>query len=593
VNKHQWPDVNRVAHGDFTLDLAQDAVRNITFQGAQIIDLLYTAIRPIDWSTLVPDKHTEDIQVIGSDCVITISDSFGTEMLALTKITLTTSNTFLVDYELNGFAEYSLNRWGICFCLDTKDWMGSKVSADGNVYKLDKGISPQRVVNGITQGLFPAASEINFFAPDGRNLNVISTGKVLEAEDQRNWTDNTYKIYSGSLSEPRPFTTSAGSLWKQSAKFEVGAPNSKNFDPSKILVSEIEALPSIGIQFNTEPILASDDLDKAFILLDIDHLRINAESLTSQKIATVSASGLILEAALLSESTDIELQNEVRHLSERVPAGSRLLIQRAGREIVQAEDLPKNESLSNYIPGTDAYLVDLHRNQYEFGNSLSYSMVPTVHTSDTESIFRTLATQTESIIFAKDKLAQQVLVSPITFSTRGNPETGHATDRRINFANPDIASRIRTLSGASWTLGSIFALASAGAFSGTWHELFGEFGIIYRHGSSIRFSPTFHALAALGAHHAHEIKIATSADNSWVAFENAELKKIVIASLRPWPLEITSKVLSGYSTIQSLREDECEKASQIMDWWSYAETTPISSEFPLTLTPFEITVIKG
>jgi hypothetical protein len=220
-------------------------------------------------------------------------------------------------------------------------------------------------------------------------------------------------------------------------------------------------------------------------------------------------------------------------------------------------------------------------------------MVPTLHSSDTETIFKTLQTQTESISFAQEFLAPQVLISPITFSTRGNPETGHARDQRINFANPEIALRIRTIEGAAWTLGSIFALASAGAYSGTWHELFGEYGVIYSDHSAVKFSPTFHALTSLGAHHAHELTIATSLDNSWVAFENREAKKIVVASLRPWALEITPKVLAGYKTMQSLRSDDCEKASQIMDWWSYAEITQISTDSPLTLMPFEIAIIRG
>ena len=89
----------------------------------------------------------------------------------------------------------------------------------------------------------------------------------------------------------------------------------------------------------------------------------------------------------------MELIREIEHLSARVPAGSRLLIHREGREIVQAQDLPNNKSLNSYIPGSDAYLVDLHRNKYEFGGSVSYSMVPTVHSSDQETIFKTLYTQ--------------------------------------------------------------------------------------------------------------------------------------------------------------------------------------------------------
>jgi len=593
VSTNHWPDTKRVEHGDFTFDLARAAIRNVRYKGVQMIDLLYTAIRPWDWSTLDPDEHTEDVNVNGDICIITIKDLFAGALDARTEITISADNKFTVAYELRGLAEYSVNRWGICFCLNSADWMESTVQSQGNHYQLPTAISPQRVVDGVTQGLFPAANEMHFVAPDNRAIKVSSTGKILEAEDQRNWTDNTYKIYSGSLSEPRPFVASAGSVWSQSVTFEFTAPGKELPDGSKIVVKEIDSLPSIGLQFNTDSLLPTDDLNTAFILLDIDHIRVNEESLTAQKINSISANGLILEAALLSSNSGEKLHQDIAHLNSQIPAGSRILIQREGREIVEESDLPTNKSLSSFIPGTDAYLVDLHRNKYQFGQSVSYSMAPTIHSTDIETIFKTLYTQAESINFAQEFLASQVMISPITFSTRGNPETGHARDQRINFANSEMALRIRTIEGAAWTLGSIFALASAGAYSGTWHELFGEYGVIYSANSAVKFSPTFHALASLGAHHAHEITIATSLDNSWVAFENREAKKIVVASLRPWALEITPKVLTGYKTMQSLRSDDCEKASQIMDWWSYAEITRISTESALTLMPFEIAIIRG
>ena len=588
-----WPDTQRVEHAGFTVDIARAAIRNVTYQGAQMIDLLYTAIRPWDWSTLDPDEHNEVVEISGENCLVTITDLFAGSMQGKTVLTLQPNGKFSIDYQLTGLGKFEIQRWGVCFCLHTGDWMGSTVSASGNTYSLLKEISPQRVIDGVTQGLFPASNGMHFVAPDKRSLKVLSTGKVLEAEDQRNWTDNTYKIYSGSLAEPRPFVLEKGFTWEQRVEFQVTAPAGAIPDGSKIIAKEIASLPRIGLQFNTDSLLPSDDLEKALYILDIDHIRVNEESLTSQKIATISKCGLALETALLSSNTGAELAREVDHLSARVPAGSRLLIHRQGRQIVQASDLPKNETLNSYIPGSDAYLVDLHREKFEFGNAVSYSMVPTVHSSDPETIFKTLYTQKESIEFAQKFVAPQVSISPITFSTRGNPETGHLRENRANFAQPEMAVQIKNLSAAAWTLGSVFALASAGAYSGTWHELFGEFGVVYSQDSAIKFSPTFHALSALGAHHAHEITIATSLDSSWVAFEDRESRKMVVASQRPWIVEITPKVLAGYKSIQSLHADECEKASQIMDWWSYAEINPLIGDLPLSITPFEILLLRG
>ena len=593
MTKNFWPDATRVEHEGFTLDIAKAAIRNITFQGSQIIDLLYTAIRPVDWSTLEASEHSVEVKDLDDGRMITITDIFDEGLKAISVITLKANGRFDITYELQGSIAAKLNRWGICFCINSADWIGAKISYAENTFTLPKDISPQVFINGVTQGLFPAAHEMKFEARDGRLIFANSSGKVLEAEDQRNWTDNSFKIYSGSLSEPLPIAIGVGDKFTQKIEFEVAPQRGQIADGSRITVKEIDSLPRIGVQFNSESTLVNEDLDRALTILDIDHIRVNEESLTSEKMASINSHGLVLEVALLSSYSEEKLHREVEHLSSRVPAGSRLLIQREGRQLVEATDLPKNNSLNTIIPGTDGYLVDLHRDERDFGNSVSYSITPSVHTSDLESVFKTLQTQTETIEFAQRQVAPQVFISPITLSTRGNPETGHLRENRNNFSQPNLASRIKTIEAASWTLGSICALASANAFSGTWHELFGEFGIVYNENGSTKFSPTFHALSALGAHHAHAITIASCVDHSWVGFEDRESGKMIVASQRPWNIEVSEKVLAGYKSMQSLRADDCEKASQIMDWWSYSEKSPISAEFPLALTPFEMAVLRA
>jgi hypothetical protein len=133
---NHWPDTTRITHGGFTLDLAREAFRNIQYEGVQLIDLLYTAIRPLDWSTLKADEYSTDVQIVGSDCVITITEVFAGALAAQAKITLSSNNTFSVDYELKALSEYQVSRWGVCFCLNTADWMGSSVNSSGNTYSL-------------------------------------------------------------------------------------------------------------------------------------------------------------------------------------------------------------------------------------------------------------------------------------------------------------------------------------------------------------------------------------------------------------------------------------------------------------------------
>ena len=71
-----------------------------------------------------------------------------------------------------------------------------------------------------------------------------------------------------------------------------------------------------------------------------------------------------------------------------------------------------------------------------------------------------------------------------------------------------------------------------------------------------------------------------------------EIKDVHLIGIRS-KTQITPKVLAGYTTIQSLHADECEKASQIMDWWSYAEINTLLGDIPLSITPFEILLLRG
>jgi len=106
MSKNFWPDTQRVEHAGFTVDIARAAIRNVTYQGAQIIDLLYTAIRPWDWSTLDPDEHSEVVEISGENCLITITDLFAGSMQGKTVLTLQPNGKFTIYYQLTGLGKF-------------------------------------------------------------------------------------------------------------------------------------------------------------------------------------------------------------------------------------------------------------------------------------------------------------------------------------------------------------------------------------------------------------------------------------------------------------------------------------------------------
>ena len=58
---------------------------------------------------------------------------------------------------------------------------------------------------------------------DGVATRVAFAGEVFEMEDQRNWTDASYKTYSTPLSRPFPVVIPEGGVIEQSIVFEAGA----------------------------------------------------------------------------------------------------------------------------------------------------------------------------------------------------------------------------------------------------------------------------------------------------------------------------------------------------------------------------------
>src|SRR5439155_6344735 len=71
-------------------------------------------------------------------------------------------------------------------------------------------IGPQRIVDGTLFALFPAVSRLIIDATDDLAVRFDFEGDLFEMEDQRNWTDNSFKTYCTPLALPWPKDAHAG-----------------------------------------------------------------------------------------------------------------------------------------------------------------------------------------------------------------------------------------------------------------------------------------------------------------------------------------------------------------------------------------------
>ena len=109
-------------------------------------------------------------------------------------------------------------------------------------------------------------------------------------EDQRNWGDASYKIYSGSLLDPFPYVEKGGTKFSQTVKIDVVNKKQRSF-PSKNIVkidnTTSYKFPKIGIKIDSL-ILPDDNLinnfDYYYYLIDFTEDFTNVTSRSQNKV---------------------------------------------------------------------------------------------------------------------------------------------------------------------------------------------------------------------------------------------------------------------------------------------------------------------
>ncbi|MFN0129415.1 MAG: hypothetical protein ACKV19_22345 [Verrucomicrobiales bacterium] len=186
-------------------------VRGFVVGGREAVRAIYPAVRSSKWKTIPP--RIIDLRVDAGE------DSFrltfacehvdaeaGIDFAWRGEVTGGADGS--VSYQFDGVTRRAMetNRTGLCVLHPILPMAGRPVTVrhgDGRVVATDFPalISPH-------QPFFDVASLRHEVAP-GLRVRVDFEGGVFETEDQRNWTDASYKSYGGALSIPLPLRWAA------------------------------------------------------------------------------------------------------------------------------------------------------------------------------------------------------------------------------------------------------------------------------------------------------------------------------------------------------------------------------------------------
>ena len=511
-------DERSLRAGPVSAALIGPDVARIRLRDLPLIDRIYMAVRDRDWNTVPP--------VISG---LTLRDDAGTTIATFDarnragdidvrwRGTISATPGGALSYAMDAEAGSDFDYCRIGFCI-----LHPEGSAAGRPFRADtiegtlQGvlpdlIAPQSIEDGVEVPLFPACSRLAVDL-DGATVVTEFEGDLFEMEDQRNWTDASFKTYCTPIALGYPLRARRGQRFHQVVRVtvdgtQVTRPSGRRRSPPIEVTLPADPGrpgPRLGVGSASWLGRALKPLEASRLrAISLDHLRVDVRMSAPDRFVRLGralrdaeAIGADLELALFVADETID------QLAELVPrlAGhplARILVLHeptAGTRSTPVgwvarvrEELGSAAASVSFATGTDGDFAELNRDRPDpsDADALAYAMNPQVHAFDEASLVQTLATQATTIATARSfARGRSIVASPVTLRQRFNPAasdspaSSEVAHQRTAPLPASVDRRQPSLFAAGWTIGSYASLAGAAASSVTFFETVGPCGLM-------------------------------------------------------------------------------------------------------------------
>ena len=524
--------------GSLSAELDAGNLRHIRFGGVEIIRAISFIVRDHNWGTYNP--VITDLAINGTDDGLTVTykavarderQSFS----YAAEITLGEDGTLAFAARGEANTAFLTNRTGFVV-LHPSAASGLPVTIEHADGAVEEGRFPE-IIDPV-QPMMNLRALTHEAAP-GLRVSCRMEGDVYEMEDQRNWTDASYKTYVRPLALPWPYTLAQGEVLEQAVRLTIsGQPAQVAPAEAGITVRIGEALgpvPALGLGLDPDEIVATQEEAETLARIGARHLvgfydpRRGHDRETLRGLAAAAhAVGAEpwLEAVVVSVDGYAE---EIAALGREVAAlGSPFTVVL----LSPAPDLKCTLPASPWPPappprdlfaaarkafpgarlggGMFSYFTEMNRKRppSDLLDLVSFTTTAMLHAGDDHSITEGLESLPAMALSAEAiATGKPWAVGPSAIGMRMNPygEAPMANPGNIrqamNFNDP----RQRGLLGAAWTLGFFARFAAGGASAITLGGITGAFGVLHRrhpwpqpwfdeHGGLF---PVFHVLKGL------------------------------------------------------------------------------------------------
>ncbi|MDX1935100.1 MAG: hypothetical protein SFU56_21085, partial [Capsulimonadales bacterium] len=472
---------------------------------------VYAAVRDRDWGT-VPAQvavreqtvFNEGFRIVFDTSYVRTGENETIRFVSAGRIEGKADGSIVFEFEGEAKTTFQRNRIGFCL-LHPAEWAGHPVIAEFTGGRTETAHFPGLVDPAQPVFPFTRLRALLLTTGTGERIEVRMEGDAFEMEDQRNWTDASFKTFCTPLSLPYPIEIPVGTRIVQRITVRtlpgvhtprpVGRTTPSRRTPSlELHPGESARLPEIGFGHHRphpRRDLTRPEEDHLQALAPA-HLRVDVRftgdwrknlayvARYSRRWKTPLAVAIYLPADADRQAKELKAMGwEIRQSEAEI---GRWQIY-PEQEVYTGQNWPTipKETLRAIAPdapiltGSDTDFLFFNRFEGTLPevNGVVFQINPQVHAFDNASLMETPLAYEAVVETARFRARNlPVHISPLTLKPRYNP---YARSEKPPSIPPD--PRQKSLFAAAWTVCALSALTAAGVRSVTLFDLIGDTGL--------------------------------------------------------------------------------------------------------------------
>jgi D-apionolactonase len=612
--------------GPLTMSFEPDTafLRHIRLGDFEVVRAIYAAVRDENWATALPQISNLQTQIESNSFKLSFDVRCQKgDIDYFWRGTITGGNDGRISYAFDGEAKSAFlrNRIGICVLHPVTECSGKALTIEHDDGSVEQGVFPKEIAP------FQPFKEIRALSYDvhaGIRAELRFDGEIFEMEDQRNWSDASFKTYCTPLRIPIPQEVKPGDKVHHICTLTLGGAVKPVLPvvqgrPAQISIATtpVFPLPPIGfcIARDADP-LTPREVERLKALRPA-HLRVDlrlsnpnyAETLERATKESVEIGAPLHIAAIVTDDASEQFRRLRGMLDGLKPNVSLWLVFHESEEATSEGWLTMaRDALQSYAPGvlfaggTLDWFTEVNRNRPapEAPWFTCYSLTPQVHAFDNTTLVENLEAQALTVESAKRFSPKPLVISPVTLRMRdkfGTHKTGFP---------PEVDARQMSLFGAGWTIGSIARLAMTGHVQSlTYFETKGWRGLMeaqsgpkmpeYFPSIAGAAFPVYHVFADIAEFGARQI-YSTHCTHPLQAealtlFDGKGKRRVLVANLTGQTQEIKIKSGTSPGRVRYLDETNFEQATRDPEAFRKEQGSivqPVSAKVELKMLPFAV-----